>query len=98
VARFFAKVVWIALALVVLWFSLAGAGFVVMTFGWIVDLVSGRGPDSPAQAAASWTLAVFAFLMSVSAFATISLPGLWFVAYTVRAFWRHETDWTRRYD
>ena len=47
---------------------------------------------------ASMILAIFALLMSVCAFATISLPGFWFVAYTARAFWRGETDWTRRYD
>jgi hypothetical protein len=98
VARFLGKVVWIALALIVLYFSLAGAGFLVMTSGRLVDLLTGHGPDDPGRLAHSMILAVFAFLMSVTAFATISLPGLWFVGYTVRAFWRHETDWTNRYD
>jgi hypothetical protein len=97
VARFLGKVVWIALALIVLYFSLAGVGFLVMTSGWLVDLLTGHGPDDPGQAAHSTILAIFAFLMSLCAFAAISLPGFWFVAYTVRAFWRHETDWTNRY-
>jgi hypothetical protein len=96
--RVLGKVVWIALAAMALWFSFMGAVFLVMTTGWFVDLLSGRGPDGPEEFANALGLALVALLMSVCAFATISLPGFWFVAYTVRAFWRNETDWIRRYD
>jgi hypothetical protein len=97
IGRFLGKVVWIGLTLTALWFSGVGASFLVMATGWLVDLLIGHGPDAPDQAAAVLSLALLALGMSLGAFATISLPGLWFVAYTVRVF-RRGDRLARRYD
>ena len=77
---------WLGFAVAALWFSLVGVGFVVMASRWLVELLTGQGPDGPDQAAAALSLAAVAFGMSLAAFATISLPGFFFVAYTVKAF------------